>query len=149
MVKPRKKKSNPGIASKKRKTKLQKRRSEAAKKGWQTRRINLLQLAKVTKPKKSNKKLTSHAEKDLLIERLQKLVTEKWVHAAEDEMLHRDGSLAVQPSRLRHWKDADGLRKSMQEERAIGELRLAAFVQYWADEWDIPAQEFYTLLMSP
>lgn len=164
MAKPRKKKNNPRIVPKKKNTKPKTRRKKSPShlKGWQTRRINqlaALQGKAVVKPtKKSDKKKSAKKKPKALsrkemageISRLKRVIREKWVYSDSDEWLHEDGTIAVHSSRLRHKKVTDAVYAEMKRFRAAGdEHGLQDYVRFWAAEWDIPIQEFYTLLMSP
>jgi len=174
MAKTKKKpKSNPRIAPKKKKTKAELRRSEAAKKGHQTRRINELAAVKAAsfklkaKAGRVKKKLSESGENKALkkqivelrekarayeskVNALQKKLSDKWVHLQDEELLHRDGTLALFPSRIRHMKKAEIFRKGLLDiQRMDGERALTEAVRYWATEWDVPIQEFYTLILSP
>lgn len=149
MASKRKKKGNPRIARKPRRTKEQIRRSKAALKGWQTRRINQLEAVRAT-PKK---KLTSKqiiAEQAEMIAKLQKEISEKWVPSSEDAYLHRDGTIALYPSILRHYPTADNMIRRMKNaERKGGEIGLRNMARKIAYEQDAPIAEVYTLFMSP
>lgn len=169
MAKPKKKPRSPRTTVKKKKTKPQarpipkkkiakKKKSKSHLKGWQTRRINALEAAKKTRVKKSNRRLKTHAQKDAEIARLKKEIAERWVHTVGDEYLHADGSLALFPSRLRHRRhkayailetNPDKLRELLESAQEIGPISLSRLIKSLVDLTDIPAQEFYTLLMSP
>ena len=147
-TKKRKKKGNPGIAKKPRRTKEQVRRSKAALKGWQTRRINQLEAVKKTPKKKLSSKQII-AQQAAMIADLQKQITEKWVPSSEDRDLHRDGTIALFPSALRHIPDADKLIRRMEKARKKGENEMRSMARRIAYEYDSPLAEVYTLFMSP
>ncbi len=159
MAKSKKKpKTNPRIVPKKKKSKEFLRRSEAAKRGAQTKRINRLAAAKTAlvnakSKRKGKNKLSESGEIRFLkakIEIIQKELSERWVHLQDQELLHRDGTLAVQPSRIRHMKDSMKFRQGLVDILRIdGERALTDVIRYWATKWDIPVQEFWTLIKSP
>ena len=169
MAKRKKKKSNPGIPPKKRKTRLETRRSNAAKRGWQTRRVNALIEAKAAlarrekraarKPKKAViKKARKSAKPKGAVEKalrreiaeLKKTIAEKWVKSEDDNMLHADGAIAIYPCRMRHNEFGRQVRKILLEaERKKGVRHMREQMQFYAENYNIPIQEFYTLIMSP
>jgi tRNA A22 N-methylase len=151
------KKRNPRIV--KRRTKEQIRRSTAAKKGWQTRRVRLLEDAQVAveivkakkKPTAKKKASAKKTVKELnaIIADLRKQIAEKWVPSSEDHMLHRDGTVAQQPCTLRHLKEAPTLIAALKSAERKGPRELRNVATYIAELYNVPVQEAYTLLFSP
>lgn len=160
MAKPRKKKLSAD-SSKKRKTKSQIRRSEAARKGWQTRRINRLADAKAAlkaakKKKKTavkapskKKKIPRVAQLEKEIARLRKEIAERWVPSSEDRDLNKEGTIARHPSDARHKSYTPFVYEELRQAKTVGPLFLAATVKYWAEFLGVSIQDLYTLLMSP
>ena len=151
------KKRNPRIV--KRRTKEQIRRSKAAKKGWQTRRVRLLEDAQIAvqvvkAKKKTTAKSKASAKKTIkelnaIIADLKKQIAEKWVPSSEDHMLHRDGTVAQYPSNLRHLKEAPTLIEALKNAERKSPAALRNVAMYIAELYDVPMQEVYTLLFSP
>lgn len=141
-------------------------RSDAAKRGHETRKLvkdlhkAAYQIAKATKKAKdqNTKDRESRLEAELEEERrhnkeLEKKVAEmiefdlKFSHFVRGEPLanlHRDGTIAVQPTLLRHLDITDQL---------LDRLRMASDfdneANLIADEMDVPVREVYTLWESP
>lgn len=73
--------------------------------------------------------------------------------AGEDiENLHRDGSVAVYPSTLRHvpQKDFDSIMQRLQKAGMVPTSRsFQNEAEDIAEEYDVPIKEVYTLWLSP
>lgn len=164
-------------ASKPRKTKLELRRSRAAKKGWATRRRKQEELVsnasigdEVSRLKRElarEKAKTKNLEKEQAklarkqIETIQDFMnSEEWVSDDDWLMTRKDGSRAKHPSRLRLLPMADGERERLVELAGFdpilnGVKKLKNATGFYrharklSDFYDIPIREVYTLFWSP
>lgn len=147
--------------------KKQAARSRAAKKGWKTRKAPAVQLKRKKKvlvkkkAKKGSRKKPlgrksiskiSNKEKDRIIADLQdQLKLERmfktYVHAEPLANLRRDGTIAVMPSILRHYFNAQDLHERLVAAKKRGDLEYEA--NKISANYDVPIQEVYTLLFSP
>lgn len=164
------------MPKKKRQSAEFKRRSKAAKKGWETRKRRILPKkirkeetlvnnAKKVKGKKPNPRIETKGktakqlEKMLIKERKareeaerrlnEEVATVGFVDARNPEFLHRDMTLAVHPCRLRHRPEAPDLRKALKDARKKGLIHLGQLAHDIADFYDLPIREVYTLYWSP
>lgn len=149
---------------------LAKRRSAAAKRGWVTRRqkqnlvqevkkksaqINNAKKAAGKKPKRTHTKGKTVKElkeiikkKDEQIELI--LSTREWVNALPDEFLKKDGTIALEPTMLRHLgKLTDEILKVLKSAKKKGEQFFNQMVNLVADQLQVPVREVYTLWYSP
>lgn len=140
------------------------KRSKAAKKGWKNHRRNEKHTAVILDVAKENRKTIrklkqpklTNKEKDALIaEQAAALAHVKdeleimerlshFVPAEALENLHRDGTLALFPSALRHLENSQTLWERL--ENAVNKHEEAVSI---AKEFDVSVQEVYTLWYSP
>lgn len=150
------------------------KRSKAAKKGWRKRRkagtSQKKAIANVNKKlRKSKKELSPELRKliptkkeidALSLEDMKKLVvkqakrlagvidTDDWVDAMPEEYLNRDRTVALMPSRARHMGvDTDIMYDALND--AYGTELFDGLAYEFAEEFDLPVQEIYTLFFSP
>jgi len=157
-----------------------KKRSRASKKGWITRRKKqsikreiskqstlvrnakrgvkskkvISELPKIPRKKRSKKKQTIdelEAIIDLQRQQIEILkLTKGWVHAMPPEYLHKDGTIALQPSRARHFgKLTNEALKMMRKAHKKGDSEFNQIVSFLAGHFNLPMREIYTLWYSP
>ena len=63
------------------------------------------------------------------------------------ELLHKDGSIALEPSRLRHVEESKVLQNFLKKHNNKGQLDWAC--NEIAGMYNIPLKEVYTLFYSP
>lgn len=112
-----------------------------------------------TAPKRPKKPTIKELQEQnaALVEKLKELekkttiadLTKGWVPAAELEWRHRNGTVAINPTFLRHLKETDKLLEALEDARDHGKRRLRDTATQIADHYDIPLREVYTLLYSP
>jgi hypothetical protein len=74
----------------------------------------------------------------------------RWVSAVEDELTRADGTIALQPSRLRHGgKVTQMLFDWLSEAKARGEQDFNFTARHISDLITVPVREVYTLFYSP
>ena len=153
----------------KKKTAEKKKKSAAAKRGWATRRKKSKLIATIKKTTKiirvvkkgaKKKPKTRFPTKNKTIDELQDIIKRQqqtiellkeskgWVHAMPTEFLHKDGTIALEPSRLRHLgKHTTAIRQFLTKEDKRGNL--ASAVNTVAGAYHVPIREVYTLWYSP
>lgn len=154
----KKKRKKPSKAQQKRK------RSIAAKRGWETRRRKAKVIAKAKK-KLSSKRGLAKRKKKLVEKLLSRLSAEdlrtletvmkvtddikNWVSAVGPEMINRHGGISLYPSRARllDTDDQNWIRRRMQEGEDYG-YDLDSIAGELADEYELEVREIYTLFMS-
>lgn len=150
------------------------RRSRAAKKGWASRKQKKvlskklsdtqkkLRNAQLGLPKKQRKRIPKILASKRSIEELEEILrrkdeeirilkkTRNWVNAMPDELLHSDGTIALQPSRARHrGKLTEMAIRRMKLAMKKGEHVFDRTVRQLADFFQLPVREIYTLHYSP
>ena len=152
------------------KSKEFKKRSKAARRGWETRRKNAL-IAEAHKKQKQLKNAqlgvskskrqviteldVSDATKEELLEIIESqkeqlevlTLTKNWVNAMPDEYIRLDGTVALEPSHARHVDNVDVYWQLLDDANTKGDLDHMA--NFLAGELDLPIREIYTLYFSP
>lgn len=163
------------MAAKKRRSKDFIRRSKASKKGWVSRKKKQALAKKLSdaqqklrnaqlgvKKKKRVKIKRLPAKKKLTISELQEIIASKdrqiaileltkdWVNAMPDEYLHKDGTLALKPSRARHMgRITDEIMKGLRKAKKKGENAFDRAARFYAGYFGLAVREIYTLWHSP
>ncbi len=161
-------------AAKPKQSKTWLRRSKASKKGWEKRKEKAIPAkikraetlidnakrakGKTPKPRKPNPRIGTS---DKTVAQLKKRLAaaekkldelkpfEGWVDAKAPEWLHSDGSIAVKPSRLRHLKETNALRRLLKQAGKKSVNHLYELAVDMSEFYDLPLQEIYTLYWSP
>ena len=136
-----------------------KKRSAAARKGWKTKIRNRIEATHQFRP--SNPRITDIPE-NLTVEELRwrlleaqsllamEVLTRGFVDALEVEKLHKNMTIAVMPSRLRHMGAlTDVMEKELKKANRKGEVALKKKAREYAEWFDVPLREVYTLFISP
>lgn len=150
-----------------------KKRSLAAKRGWQTRKLRTLpkqirnnkkRIAAVSrkqpKPaKKIPRETAKHrlsrleAENASLRDRIaiaeEKAMLDGWPKWMEPGKVRRDGTIGLFRSRLRDLPEADALHTVLQREVIKGAVSFRRFAIFISKKYLCPLREVYTLLESP
>lgn len=161
--------------SKKRSTEW-KKRSRASKKGWETRRKKQLFKKEISKqttlirnakkgvkkkkvisalPKIQKKKKANVEELESIIDLQRQQIeiltlTKDWVHAMPPEFLHKNGTIALYPSRARHYgKLTDEMMRILRKANKKGNSEFNRAVSFLAGHFNLPMREIYTLWYSP
>lgn len=147
------------------------KRSRASKKGWAKKKVakklsdtqKKLKNAQKGIPKKKRKPIPRlPAKKKRTVEELEQLLrmkeqeievlqmTQDWVHAMPDAYIKRDGTIALQPSRLRHLplEVYEEVLRDLRKWRKKGDIEFGRRCQFYADYFDVPLREVYTLYHS-
>ena len=144
---------------------LARTRSKASKRGWATRRKNkVINLAisainKLTpkeakamlglreKGKVSPKQVLQSLERTNIEELLE---IDKWVPYHDPEYLHADGTIAIQPTLLRHMGPVTRrIRRTLKKAKKISESFFERTILELADAFGVSEREMYTLWYSP
>lgn len=154
----KRKKSNPRIETPKQKPKPKPKkrtsaqRAEAARLGWERKREReaIQQEAAAT----AKSKTLTHDEMVVRIKQLEEeaeflRAQATFVPTRPKDFLRQDGTLAVQPSALRHIDQADDLYKALHKARRKSKIELDRLAHEMADFYDVDIREVYTLFYSP
>lgn len=80
--------------------------------------------------------------------KLDQFYNSELVNAVDMEYIHRDGHIALQPSRARWDADYELMRKRLQDARDISEYDFDYEAYTIAEEYDYEVREIYTLFFS-
>ena len=77
-------------------------------------------------------------------------MTKNWPNAMPPELLHRDGTIALKPSRLRHLgQETNVLLKILKKAMKKGEQEFTLAANLIATQYEVAVREVYTLWYSP
>ncbi len=144
-------------------------RSKASKKAWKTRkdsaiRVKIVEAAgapirglKVEIPEgltyKQLEAMLRESERRRLGVEAQlaaEILTRDFVDSEDVERLHKDMTIALMPSRLRHMGAVtDEMEKMLKKARHKGERALRKQAKEYASFFNVPLREVYTLFFSP
>lgn len=78
------------------------------------------------------------------------IATRGWVDSNEIEKLHQDMTIALMPSRLRHLGPlTDAMLRMLKKASKKGKRALRKQAREYAEFFDVPLREVYTLFFSP
>ncbi len=143
-----------------------KKRSDASKAGWagRTKEGIKARIAGAEAPIRGlGKPKVKHSDtKGLSLEQLEQRLanveatlameihTRGWVDSNEIEKLHKDMTVALMPSRLRHLGPlTDAMERMLKKAFKKGKRALRKQAREYAEFFDVPLREVYTLFFSP
>jgi hypothetical protein len=144
-----------------------KKRSDASKAGWRGRtkegiRERLTNAESVPIRGLGKPKVKYTNTKGMTLEQLEhrlavveatlamEVHTRGWVHSQEAEDLHKDMTIALMPSRLRHLGPlTDAMERMLKKAFKKGKRALRKQAREYAEFFDVPLREVYTLFFSP
>ncbi len=144
-----------------------KKRSDASKAGWRSRTKEgikeRLASAESTPIRGLGKPKVKHTDtKGMTLEELEwrlkvveatlamEIHTRGWVDSNEIEKLHKDMTIALMPSRLRHMGPVtDAMERELKKASKKGRRALRKQAREYAEFFDVPLREVYTLFFSP